>query len=73
MPILECREIAKYYGALAAVDGVSLTVQPGETIGIGGPNGAGKTTFFDMISGLTPVSRGQDVFEGQAITGVPPQ
>jgi branched-chain amino acid transport system ATP-binding protein len=71
-PILECREIAKHYGALAAVDGVSLTVQPGETVGIGGPNGAGKTTFFDMISGLTPVSQGQVVFDGRAITGMPP-
>lgn len=71
-PILECRDIAKHYGALAAVDGVSFAVQPGETIGIGGPNGAGKTTFFDMISGLTPVSRGQVIFDGQAITGVPP-
>lgn len=71
-PILECHEVAKHYGALAAVDGVSLTVQSGETIGIGGPNGAGKTTFFDMISGLTPVSRGQVVFDGNAITGVAP-
>jgi branched-chain amino acid transport system ATP-binding protein len=71
-PILECREITKHYGALAAVDGVSLTIQPGETVGIGGPNGAGKTTFFDVISGLTPVSRGQVVFDGHAITGVPP-
>ena len=71
-PILECREIAKHYGALSAVDGVSLTVQAGETIGIGGPNGAGKTTLFDMISGLIPVSRGQVVFDGQAITGVSP-
>jgi ABC-type branched-subunit amino acid transport system ATPase component len=71
-PILECREITKHYGALAAVDGVSLTIQPGETVGIGGPNGAGKTTFFDVISGLTPVSRGQVVFDGRAITGVPP-
>ena len=71
-PILECREVAKHYGALAAVDGVSLTVYAGETIGIGGPNGAGKTTFFDMISGLTPVSRGQVAFDGRAITGVAP-
>lgn len=71
-PILECREIAKHYGALFAVDGVSLTVQSGETIGIGGPNGAGKTTLFDMISGLIPVSRGQVVFDGHAITGVSP-
>lgn len=71
-PILECREIGKHYGALAAVDGISLTVRSNETIGIGGPNGAGKTTFFDLISGLTPVSRGQIIFDGQPMTGMAP-
>lgn len=71
-PILECRNVSKHYGALAAVDGVNLTITPGETIGIGGPNGAGKTTFFDLISGLTPVSGGQVLYEGSSITGVPP-
>ncbi len=68
-PILEAREVRKDYGALAAVDGVSLAISPGETIGIGGPNGAGKTTFFDLLSGLTPVSGGQILYQGEAITG----
>lgn len=71
-PILQCRGVEKHYGALAAVDHVDLTVLPGETIGIGGPNGAGKTTFFDLISGLTPVSRGEVVFDGEPVTGIPP-
>ncbi len=71
-PIIECSGVAKYYGALAAVDGVDLSVQPGETIGIGGPNGAGKTTFFDLISGITPASTGVVRFNGRAITGVAP-
>jgi len=70
--VLECRDVRKYYGALAAVDGVSLAIAPGETVGIGGPNGAGKTTFFDLISGLTPVSRGQVLFRGDTITGMSP-
>ncbi|MDO6728229.1 ABC transporter ATP-binding protein [Cognatishimia sp. 1_MG-2023] len=70
--ILECRQVERRYGALAAVDGIDLKVSAGETIGIGGPNGAGKTTFFDLISGLTAVSGGQVLYNGKSITGVPP-
>lgn len=70
--ILECRDVRKHYGALAAVDGIDLTIGAGETVGIGGPNGAGKTTFFDLISGLTAVTSGQVLYNGQAITGVAP-
>jgi ABC-type branched-subunit amino acid transport system ATPase component len=70
--ILECRDVRKQYGALAAVDGVTLNVSPGEAVGIGGPNGAGKTTFFDLISGLTAVSSGQVLFNGDPITGTSP-
>lgn len=71
-PILECRNVKKHYGALAAVDGIDLRVEGGQTIGIGGPNGAGKTTFFDLISGLTAVTSGQLLFNGRTITGIPP-
>jgi len=70
--ILECRQVERHYGALAAVDGIDLKIAAGETIGIGGPNGAGKTTFFDLISGLTAVSSGQVLYNGKSITGVPP-
>ncbi|USG61002.1 ATP-binding cassette domain-containing protein [Sneathiella marina] len=70
--LLECRQVKKHYGALKAVDGINLNIAAGETIGIGGPNGAGKTTFFDLISGLTAVSAGQVLFNGQAITGIAP-
>lgn len=71
-PLLECREVRKHYGALAAVDGISLAIRGGETIGIGGPNGAGKTTFFDLMSGLTAATSGQVLFQGTEITGIPP-
>ncbi|TPK59131.1 ATP-binding cassette domain-containing protein [Mesorhizobium sp. B2-4-19] len=71
-PLLECRNVKKHYGALAAVDGIDLAIADGETIGIGGPNGAGKTTFFDLISGLTAVTGGQVLFLGREITGIPP-
>lgn len=72
VPLLECRHVRKHYGALAAVDGIDLKIESGETIGIGGPNGAGKTTFFDLISGLTAVTGGQVLFRGSEITGIPP-
>lgn len=71
-PLLECRNVAKHYGALAAVNGIDLVIMPGETVGIGGPNGAGKTTFFDLISGLTNVSSGQVLYQGRDITGSAP-
>ena len=43
----------------------------GRSLGIGGPNGAGKTTLFELISGLSPADRGEILFEGQRIEGVP--
>ena len=49
---IEVVDVVKRYGALTAVDGVSLSVRPGEFFGILGPNGAGKTTLLEMIEGL---------------------
>ena len=57
-PLLSCRSVSKYFGALAAVQDLSFDARPGEVLGIGGPNGAGKTTLFDVISGLNPASAG---------------
>lgn len=48
---LIAREVTKRYGALTAVDGVSLDVQTGEIFGVG-PNGVGKTTLLEMLEGL---------------------
>ncbi|WP_371229039.1 ABC transporter ATP-binding protein [Roseovarius sp. 2305UL8-3] len=70
--ILECRGVIKRFGALAAVDGVDFLVNRGEVVGVGGPNGAGKTTFFDLITGLTPVTEGTIRFLGQNIVGIAP-
>jgi branched-chain amino acid transport system ATP-binding protein len=68
--LLECENIVKRFGSLAAVDGMSLTVRQGEIVGIGGPNGAGKTTFFDVVTGVTPATDGRIAFDGHDITGL---
>src|SRR5580658_9369664 len=51
-PALALDEVVKTYGAVRAVDGVSLTASAGEFIALLGPNGAGKTTLFQLLSGL---------------------
>jgi ABC-2 type transport system ATP-binding protein len=51
-PIIVARDVVKRYGATTAVDGLDLTIWPGEIFGILGPNGAGKTTTLEMLEGL---------------------
>src|SRR5438445_765309 len=70
--LLEARDIAKHFGALAAVDGVSLRVPRGELRSIIGPNGAGKTTLFNVLTGLLPADRGQARFRATTITALLP-
>ncbi len=56
-PILLVEDLRKSFGAIAAVDGISFQVAPGEIVGLLGPNGAGKTTTINMILGvLSPTS-----------------
>jgi branched-chain amino acid transport system ATP-binding protein len=71
MSLLEVRNVSRLFGSLVAVDGVSLTVEPGELRAVIGPNGAGKTTFFNLISGFFPPTSGTIVFDGQDITAWP--
>ena len=67
--LFTCDGVSRHFGSLKAVDNVSLTVDPGEILGIGGPNGAGKTTLFDVVTGLTPPSGGRFFFGDRDITG----
>src|SRR5579862_9165804 len=64
---LEARRLTKYYAGVAAVQGFSLTVEPGAIVGLLGPNGSGKSTTVSMLTGLREPSSGQVLFNGRAI------
>ena len=67
---LEIRNISKSFGALKAVDDISLSVKQGEIFGLLGPNGAGKTTTIQMICGLLQPDSGEIYIDGRkAMTG----
>jgi ABC-type branched-subunit amino acid transport system ATPase component len=70
--ILRATGITKRYGGLHAVDGVSIEVRAGETLGLIGPNGAGKTTLFELLSGFTRPNAGTVEFLGRDITALSP-
>ena len=57
-PILEIRAVVKRFGGVAAVNGVSLALEPGRIYGLIGPNGAGKTTLFNCITGVDQADAG---------------
>ena len=71
MPLLECRGLTRRFGALVAVDGFDLTVEPGEIRAVIGPNGAGKSTVFNLITSVLKPSAGQIVFADEDVTGLP--
>lgn len=64
---LETRQLHKHFGALRAVDGIDLTVRPGEIYGLLGPNGSGKTTLIRLLVGLLRPTAGQAVVLGHAM------
>ena len=57
--VLVVEDLARAFGELKAVDGVSFSIRQGETYGLLGPNGAGKTTTISMIAGLLRPDRGR--------------
>ena len=71
-PLLEIRKLTKHFFRLSALSEVSLSVEPGELLGIIGPNGSGKTTLFNCVTGVLPPSAGEVWFQGEDITGWSP-
>jgi branched-chain amino acid transport system ATP-binding protein len=70
--IFRTEGVTKQFGALTAVDGVSVSVRKGELRSVIGPNGAGKTTFFNVLTGNLPGDGGKVFFKGAEITGLEP-
>jgi len=68
-PMVEVRAVKKHYGLVHAVDGVDLEVGRGEVFGLIGHNGAGKSTLFKMMLGLTPLTAGEILIDGENIAG----
>ena len=71
MALLATDEISVTFGGLKAVDGVSITVEPGLIVGLIGPNGAGKTTFIDALTGFVATSGGRITFDDRDVTDLP--
>lgn len=71
MSLLEANGLAKEYRKRRVVNGVTISVSPGEIVGLLGPNGAGKTTSFNMIVGLVRPDEGEVLFEGNSIGTLP--
>lgn len=68
MPLLEIRDLSKYFFHLPALRRVSLSVERGDLLGVIGPNGSGKTTLFNCVTGVMRSSGGQVRFNGEDIT-----
>ncbi|MCS6781498.1 MAG: ATP-binding cassette domain-containing protein, partial [Geminicoccaceae bacterium] len=69
---LRLEGVTRHFGALRAVDEVSLAIAAGERRAVIGANGAGKTTLFNLITGDFPVTRGRIRFFGDDVTDHPP-
>ena len=70
-PVLQVSGLAKRFGGLQALGGVSFDVAPGEILGVIGPNGAGKTTLFSALTGLVRPDAGSIRLNGQDMAGAP--
>jgi len=72
-PLIEARDLTKYFGSVIAVKDVSVTVRAGEVVCLLGDNGAGKSTLIKMLSGVHPPDSGTILLEGKEVTLASPR
>lgn len=70
--LLKTNELTIHFGGLAAVNTVDFHINEGEVVGLIGPNGSGKTTFFNLLTGIYRPTRGQIMYYGENLVGLPP-
>ncbi|CAN5246652.1 ATP-binding cassette domain-containing protein [soil metagenome] len=68
MAVLELTNISKHFGAIVALDDVTLSIEPGQVVGLMGDNGAGKSTLVKIIAGNFPASHGLMHLDGRAVS-----
>ena len=71
-PVLRTEALTVRFGGLLALNSVNFEVQRGEIRALIGPNGAGKSTFFNCLTGVRRPTAGRIIFDGEDITGLPP-
>lgn len=72
-PLLEVRNLSKHFGAIRALNDVSMSIHPGEVVALAGDNGAGKTTMIKTISGVFRPTAGEVRLKGELVSFATPQ
>jgi polar amino acid transport system ATP-binding protein len=68
-PVIEFKDVGKWYGALHVLRGIHLAVTPGEVVVVCGPSGSGKSTLIRCVNGLEKIQEGDLVVLGESLTG----
>lgn len=71
--LLETKKVTKIFGGLHANSDIDFSIDEGEIVAIIGPNGSGKTTFYNVLTGISPATRGQIIFKGKNIEKMQPE
>jgi branched-chain amino acid transport system ATP-binding protein len=72
MALLEIKNCSMHFGGLKAVEGLNMSLEKGELVGLIGPNGAGKTTLFNLITGVYNPTAGEIIFQNRRLNGKKP-
>ena len=71
--LLEATKVTKVFGGLYANSEIDFSIDEGEIVAIIGPNGSGKTTFYNVLTGISPATSGQILFQGKSIVHMHPE